>query len=364
MLYVLRLGGGLGDDASLYQNRSSLGVYGKAFLALAMEKTNHSDKRIDTLLSDLNNAAVFSAAGIHWEEKTAAYWDWNSDVRTTAIVLKAMIRLDPENPLNASAVRWLMANRTQGRWGSTQETSWTVMALAEWVEVTRELETDYSYAVGWNGDLWKDGRFDPLGIAYPLRLTRSVSAKAGDASQFLVLARGAGAGNLYYTAYMTVTLPAADVEALDRGILIRREYYTLEDAKHPITEIGRGELVRVRLTVVASSALHHVVIDDPLPAGLEAIDASLSGNAAIPSIYTDRKFNETGWGWWFFDHQEVRDEKVVLSAEYLPPGTYVYTYLARAGIAGTFNVIPATGAEFYFPDVSGRSAGSVFTVTP
>lgn len=364
LLYVFRRGGGAGSDSGLYQNRSSLGVYGKAFLALAMQRRDPDDGRIDTLLSDLNNAAVLSAAGIHWEEKAAAYWDWNSDVRTTAIVLNAMIRLDPENPLNASAVRWLMANRTQDRWGSTQETAWAVMALAGWVEASHELETDYSYAIGWNGKVWTDGRFDPSDISDPLRLTRSISASSGDASRFLVLARGAGAGNLYYTAYMTVTLPVDEVEALDRGILVRREYYTLEDPKHPITEIGRGELVRVRLTVVASSTLHHVVVDDPLPAGLEAIDASLSGNAAVPSVYTVKKFNETGWGWWFFDHQEVRDEKVVLSAEHLPPGTYVYTYLARAGIAGTFNVIPATAAEFYFPDVSGRSAGSVFTVTP
>ena len=364
ILYVLTRAGGREDDSTLYEYRSSLGVYGKAFLALAMHESNSYDKRIDTLLSDLNNAAVLSAAGIHWEEESAAYWDWNTDVRTTAIVLNAMIQVDPENPLNASGVRWLMANRSLGRWSSTQETAWSVMALTGWVEASRELETNYSYAIGLNGDLWKDGLFDRSGIADPIRLTTSLEPVSGEKSQYVVVARGAGVGNLYYTAYMTVTLPVAGVEALDQGIIIRREYFALDDSKHPITEIGRGELVRVRLTVVASSALHHVVIDDPLPAGLEAIDASLSGNVAVPTVYTVRNFDETGWGWWYFDHQEVRDEKVVLSASYLPAGTYVYTYLARAGIAGIFNVIPATAAEFYFPDVAGRSAGSVFVVTP
>jgi hypothetical protein len=107
-----------------------------------------------------------------------------------------------------------------------------------------------------------------------------------------------------------------------------------------------------------------VVVDDPLPAGLEAIDASLSGNVAVPTVYTAQDFDTNGWGWWYFDHQEVRDDKVVLSAAYLPAGTYVYTYLARASVAGTFSVIPATASESYFPDVSGRSAGSVFIVMP
>jgi len=364
ILYVLTLAGGRENDSSLYQYRSSLNAYGKAFLALAMHEANPSDKRIDTLLSDLNNAAVPSAAGIHWEEESADYWDWNTDVRTTAIVLNAMIQIDPENPLNAMGVRWLMANRTFGRWGSTQESAWSVMALTKWVEASNELESKYTYAIGLNGNLWKDGLFDRSGIADPIRLTTSLEHLSGDKSQYMVIARGTGVGNLYYTAYMTVTLPVAGVEALDRGIIIRREYFTLDDSKHPITEIGRGELVRVRLTVVASSALHHVIIDDPLPAGLEAIDTSLSGTVAVPTVYTIRNFDETGWGWWYFDHQEVRDEKVVLSAAYLPVGTYVYTYLARAGFAGSFNVIPATAAEFYFPDVSGRSAGSIFIVKP
>ena len=61
---------------------------------------------------------------------------------------------------------------------------------------------------------------------------------------------------------------------------------------------------------------------------------------------------------------ELRDEKVVLSADFLPAGTYVYTYLARASTAGTFNVIPPTASEFYFPDVGGRGAGSIFEVKP
>ena len=61
---------------------------------------------------------------------------------------------------------------------------------------------------------------------------------------------------------------------------------------------------------------------------------------------------------------ELRDERVVLSADYLPPGTYTYTYLARAGTPGTFRVIPPTAQEFYFPEVYGRGAGSLFSVLP
>ena len=120
----------------------------------------------------------------------------------------------------------------------------------------------------------------------------------------------------------------------------------------------------MRLTVVVPDDLHYIVINDPLPAGLEAIDASITTDTAVPTKYTVQDYNERGYGWWYFDHTELRDEKVVLSADYLPAGTYVYTYLARASTAGTFNVIPTTASEFYFPDVGGRGAGSKFVVKP
>jgi uncharacterized protein YfaS (alpha-2-macroglobulin family) len=42
----------------------------------------------------------------------------------------------------------------------------------------------------------------------------------------------------------------------------------------------------------------------------------------------------------------------------------VYTYIARASTAGTFKVIPPTMSEFYFPDVEGRGAGSMFVMKP
>ena len=143
---------------------------------------------------------------------------------------------------------------------------------------------------------------------------------------------------------------------------LSREYFTLDNPKKPITEIKRGELVKVRLTVVVPSAVHYIVINDPLPAGMEALDASLATDTAVPSSYTAQDYKDRGWGWWYFSHIELRDEKVVLSADYLPAGTYVYTYLARASSEGTFNIIPPTASEFYFPDVGGRGAGSVFVV--
>ncbi|NLF78178.1 MAG: hypothetical protein GX573_20995, partial [Chloroflexi bacterium] len=64
-----------------------------------------------------------------------------------------------------------------------------------------------------------------------------------------------------------------------------------------------------------------------------------------------------------FSNIEMRDEKVVLYATYLPRGTYQFNYVIYPGLAGEYNVIPTTGQEFYFPEVYGRSDGTLFTIT-
>ena len=47
----------------------------------------------------------------------------------------------------------------------------------------------------------------------------------------------------------------------------------------------------------------------------------------------------------------------------LEPGTYEFTYSIRASLPGTFLTLPVTAYQMYFPEVWGRGAGSVFTVT-
>jgi hypothetical protein len=69
-----------------------------------------------------------------------------------------------------------------------------------------------------------------------------------------------------------------------------------------------------------------------------------------------------GWGWRWFTHSEIRDEKVALFADYMPQGTYEYTYLMRASVPGEFLAMPTIAYEMYFPEVWGRSDGGTFRI--
>ena len=62
------------------------------------------------------------------------------------------------------------------------------------------------------------------------------------------------------------------------------------------------------------------------------------------------------YGSTWFDHENLRDDRVEAFSSYLYGGTYDYTYVARATTLGDFVVPPAKAEEIYAPEVFGRSA--------
>jgi uncharacterized protein YfaS (alpha-2-macroglobulin family) len=368
VLYVLARAGSpeVSRTVQLYEHHQAMAFYARGFLLQTLHRIDPQDARLKTLISDLNNAALLSAAGTHWEEKTPDRWNWNTDLRSTAIILSALIETDPKNALNVNAVRWLMANRKAGRWNGTQETAWSLLALTDWVSATDDLKPDYRYAAAFNGIELAQGAADPQSIRDVRSLSVDVTQMLADQANRLVIARDGNSGSLYYTAYLNLWLPVDQVQALDRGVVITRQYFHPDDLIHPVTQAKQGDVLLARLTVIAPDTLRYLLVDDPLPAGMEALDPNLKTNpqALQPDTYDWKRVGTDGWGWWFFTHAEMRDEKLILSTDVLPPGTYIYTYLVRASTPGAFNVMPPTAQEFYFPDVYGRGGGSQFVIEP
>lgn len=373
VLYVLAEAGVAqeGHLAALYEARGRLGYYGRAYLAMAFGLIGEGDdSRIRTLLSDLNSAAIVSSTGAHWQETEPERWNWNTDTRTTALVLDALARLDPGNDLAPGAVRWLMHARTADHWETTQETAWALIALTDWMVASGELEGDYGWGVRLNGEDLGSSHVTPETVREVEEFRVAVEDLLLEEVNRLEIARGEGPGHLYYTAHLHAYLPVEEVQALNRGIIVGRTYESAEcrTGCQPILQAQVGDLVRVRLTIIAPHDLYYVVVEDPFPAGAEPVDTSLQTTSVVGEPPEQRRTDiETpwwywGWGWWWFADTDLRDEKLVLFATSLPAGTYEYTYLLQIGLSGEYRVLPATAYEMYFPEVMGRSDGVVFTV--
>jgi uncharacterized protein YfaS (alpha-2-macroglobulin family) len=379
ILYAMAEAGATGRASEytgdLYAHREKLSHYGRALLALTLDRVEDGDARIQTLLSDLNNAAILSATGAHWEEQQPDRWAMNTDTRSTGIILDALARLDPGNALIPNVVRWLMVARQDGIWETTQETAWALVALTDWMAVTGELNGNYDYAVAVNGEELVSGQVDAGNVGQSVVLRLAVADLLREQGNVLNVGRGEGEGRLYYTAHLRVYLPVEEIEPANRGIIVYRQYSDPDCLPHEgetcpeLREVEVGDTVQVKLTIVAPNDLYYVMLEDPLPAGGEGIDTSLATTSLLeqdPRL--QRETSQPGWydfyRWWWqwYSRTEMRDDKVVLFADYLPKGTYEYSYTFRATLPGEYRVIPAVASEMYFPEVFGRSDGRLLTI--
>ncbi|MEA3309224.1 MAG: Ig-like domain-containing protein [Chloroflexota bacterium] len=360
---------------NLYEHRDKLSHYARAYLAQSLWLRDTNDARLKTLLSDLNNAAILSATGAHWEEELHDWWAMNTDTRSTAIVLNTLTKLDPDNALNPNVVRWLMVARDAGIWETTQETAWALIALTDWMAETGELDADYDFALYLNDDLLTEAAANRETVQESTTVEVAVADLLVDATNALAVARTAGPGRLYYTAHLEVYRPVESLEPADRGFSIQRRYTDAACAEEQLSQGGRitacpevreiklGDVIRVDLTIITPHDRYYVVVEDPLPAGGEAIDTGLATTSLLSMDPTLRRQDSRYWWWWrWYSHSELRDEKVVLFADVLGSGTYEYSYTFRATLPGDYHVLPTVAKEFYFPEVFGRSGGRLLTI--
>jgi uncharacterized protein YfaS (alpha-2-macroglobulin family) len=355
-----------GRMVALFEKRNDLQTYGRAYLLMALKSVGGEDVRIRTLVGELMSSAMLTTTEAHWEEQRPDYWTMSSNTRTTALALQALVRADPQNFLIPNATRYLMSLRDHGHWQTTQETAISAIALAEYVAASGELAANYHYSVALDtkqlrdGQVTKDNLSDPITIAIAL-------ADLGAGGQSQISMQKQGDGRLYYTLRMRTYADAATVQPLDRGFAVEREYVAV--ASDTLTPTGRlvtgaklGEVVQVRLTIRVPEDAVYLAVEDMLPAGLEPLDTSLK---TVSSAAQAPELNDQGDypSWWYFTRSAIRDDRVALFATDLPSGTYSYTYLARATTPGVFQTLPAIAYQMYAPEVYGRSAGAIFTVT-
>ncbi|MBP9501097.1 MAG: Ig-like domain-containing protein [Candidatus Promineofilum sp.] len=373
-LYVLaQAGKNVVDHADelLDEHRALMDPYAKALLALAYEASGESDENQQALLADLNDEVIMSATGAHWEDAEQDFLNLSSDIRGTAMVIDALSLLQPDSPLLPPAVRWIMVAREAETWSTLHTTAWSVFALSDWMVASGELEPDYAYELLLNLASQTEGTFTPDDATASETVEIPVSDLVVGDTNFFDFQRGSGNGRLYYTLRLNSAIAVDQIDPISRGFTVERQYFDAAcdpeaGACEPINSIPAGGQVRVELTIVVSNDRVFVTVEDPIPSGTDAIDPNLltsqSGRAGgiVPA---EGEFAHGFWGWWYFDHIQYRDEKVVFLSQFLPAGTYQYSYYLQSNIPGTYQVMPATAREQYFPEVFGRSEGMIFTIT-
>ena len=371
--YAVSTGGQrpLAEAQLLYEERERMAAYARGYLALTLRAQASVAATADqarNLLDGLAGQAVLSATGAHWEETATDWWTMNTDTQTTAVVLAALVAVQPDHPLGPQVVRWLMSARNADRWQSTHETAWALIALTDWMAATGELQGAYAWSVALNGQNRGRGDVTPATVDQAQTLRVAIGELLADAINTLALERTPGPGRMYYSAYLRTFLPVPDLPPVSRGLTVARRYLRHgAETPTPITAAQVGEIIDVELTLVVPTTMHYLVVEDPIPAGTEPIDTSFATTPLTANDPTLQPQPEPGreppWWFWLPAAFELKDDRVGLFATELLPGAYTFRYQLRASIAGEFNVLPPRGEMMYFPEVFGHGAGSRFTIT-
>ncbi len=291
----------------------------------------------------------------------------SSNRRTDAILLDALMSDNPQNDLIPKVVNGLLAHRTRGRWGNTQENVFVLLSLDRYFN-TYETQTPDFVAKIWLGETYAgSGEFrgrttEQHELSIPMDFVLNQTALGGG-TENLILSKE-GPGRLYYRLGLRYAPGDLQLDALDMGFVVTRSYEAVDNPDDVYRDsegrwhIKAGARVRVKLTMVADNRRYHVALVDPLPAGLEIINPSLAVSGSVPQDPNDTTIRY-GWWWWgpWYEHQNMRDSRAEAFASLLWDGMYQYSYIARATTPGTFIAPPAKAEEMYSPEVFGRSAG-------
>ncbi|WP_373048020.1 MG2 domain-containing protein [Vulgatibacter sp.] len=367
---------------ALYRERKKLPLFAQAQLADAMFVGGGDRAQARQLLGEILNHAKESPGGVHFEETDPRTYAalWSTDTRTTAIVLGTLVAITPEHPFVAKIARWLGSARGEdGRYDTTQEAAFALTALTEVTRVKEAAVPDFTARVILGGDALVSQAFEGRSMRIEKAELPMSRLGGGGALTF----RKEGEGVLYYAARLRYAPEEMPTRPLDRGLTVQRWFEPYEGGGQA-KRFYAGELVRVRVRIASNQQRHYAAIEVPLPAGLEAVDTSLASTAALPrtqeeegpgegyeyesaeDLYGDRPPEDFGpWAERFYSpwsHTEIRDDRVLLFADQLPPGVHVASFVARATTPGRFVLPPVHAEEMYAPEVFGRSDGGLLEV--
>jgi alpha-2-macroglobulin len=258
--------------------------------------------------------------------------------------------------------------KNRDHWENTQENLFCMNALAAYSRAYEREPVALEVAAALDGAPFGTAAFTDLRDA-PVTLERPLQPDDAGRTATVTLERR-GTGRLYHATRLQYAPRGDFARPVNAGIEVRREYSVERDGAWHLLEprdtVQRGELVRADLYVSLPAARNFVVVDDPLPGGLEPVSRDL---ATAPAVDADQgRYRPAGGSWyhrfddwvsfdvsrWSFYHQELRHDRVVFYSDYLPAGNYHLSYTAQAIAEGTFVHMPVHAEEMYDPDVYGK----------
>ena len=381
--YALYVRQRLGDRDPQRARRlvAEAGVAGLSFEAIGwvlpvLSGDAASAAEVAAIRRHLANRTTETAATAHFAVSygDGAHLILHSDRRADAVLLEALIGDQPKSDLIPKLVEGLLAHRKAGRWENTQENAFVLLALDRYFETYEKTTPDF-VARTWLGaryageHAFRGRTTERHHVDIPMRSLSEIGPVD------LILAKdGAGPSLLPHRHAVRAVEPEARGR---RSRLHGRAPLRGRRSAGRRAQGRRRDLAREGRRPGAR-APHDGRDLAPLPRGPRrpaagrprGIEPGPRGHGQLAGRpgrlgHGHGRAGPGGprvlgaWWWWnrpWFEHQNLRDERVEAFTSLLLEGVYTYSYVARATTPGTFVVPPPKAEEMYHPETFGRGA--------
>jgi uncharacterized protein YfaS (alpha-2-macroglobulin family) len=275
-----------------------------------------------------------------------------SETRTMAEVLRALAKATARQPKLPLLLEALVRLGEENGWGSTNANAAACLALAEVLQGQQHGPRQVLLEQGSHKETLVLDSANPL----PRWVSRDPSPVR------LTLVSGEPVGVVVETSW----LPAKPQPAGTAGFVVQRQWVVLDANGNPkqrleVTPdtpltVEAGALVEEQVELVNPEDRAYVAVVAPLAAGMEPLnpylatappEAKPSGTLTLEPTYRD-----------------FRDDQVSFFYDWLPKGTYRFSFRTRAQVPGTYHQPAAFAELMYQQGVRGWSASTLVEVKP
>ncbi|MBI4965867.1 MAG: hypothetical protein HY913_21495 [Desulfomonile tiedjei] len=326
----------------------SLSNQSKALLLIAAKKIGYlTGKKRTEMVNKLDPKP---------DPSRSSYTD--SSFREIAICLMAGMELGATRPKEDAWAGFLLRGlKPDGKWASTADTGWCLLALSKYYEARQPKKTS------------------PVRLKVNYGAEKPMEVQITDASAYLeldprvLLDQGkirvesdSKDALINYTLSLTYPDMATDPGELSRGFALVKKMENLNGQK----EIRVGDVVRVTLEISLNprdkakryDQFDYLALEDPVPAGIVPINSELK-TEGVEAEKSSREGAYRGDGFSDFtpSYFEFRDDSVRVFKNHAWTGNFRYSYLARAVAEGDFWMPGSRISLMYAPDTFGKTLG-------
>ncbi|MBE7384779.1 MAG: alpha-2-macroglobulin family protein [Leptolyngbya sp. SIO1E4] len=341
----------------LYEQREAFDTVGQLKLARYLSRFDNWQTEADALANQIQETVYETARSATVNLPTG--WRWfHSPVVNQAQSLALFVARNSDAERLGRLVQGLLDLRRDGAWRTPYDNAQALSALVAYAGLLPE-PPNFEVAVQLDGESLATQQFQ--GYQQPNVDLSVPMADLPQGESSLVLDKSA-AGILHYLTTYRYRLQG-DPPGRLQGLRVTRtvrpangEEALYQMGLSPIEDaptMDVGQVFDVGLEIITDHPVHHVIITDPLPAGLETVDTSFQTSTPYFQPQQDS---------WEIGYQQLGRDRIRAYANNFNAGVYSLHYLVRSVTPGTFLWPGAEVQLEYAPEEFGRSAATTLEI--